>query len=253
VVDPSGASVPYVKISVTNLDTGVTHTARTDGTGLYTLSNLPAGRYTIKAESPGFRVAQRTGIVLREGVSARIDVGLTLEIGCCEYVAVSPNAPKPQGDLRERKKPFTYIVGDADDRGTFQGIARLVYGDERLWLQIFEVNRDVLLKPGTIPFGAAIFIPKTRHVPKLVFKVAPVYPLQARQAHISGDVLLDVTLKPDGVVDRVDLIDGNPLLADSAMTAVRQWRYRPLALGGQAVLKFVVLVSFGEDGKVRTF
>jgi TonB family protein len=253
VVDPTGAVVPDVKITVTNLDTAVTRIARTDTNGLYTVSNLPAGRYTIKAEMPGFRTAERPGIVLQAGATERIDVGLTLEIGCCEYVAVAAEAPKPQGNLRERKKPFTYIVGDADDRGTFQGIARLVYGDERLWPQIFEANRGVLLKPGTIPFGTAIFIPKARHVPKLLHKVAPVYPPQARQQHTSGDVLLDVALDPDGAVNRVELIDGNPLLADSAMAAVGQWRYRPLVLGGQPVLKLVVLVSFGKDGKVRTF
>jgi len=41
------------------------------------------------------------------------------------------------------------------------------------------------------------------------------------------------------------------LLAEAATTAVRQWRYQPLLVQGKPVLNFVVVVSFGKDGKVR--
>ena len=252
IIDASGAAVPATKITITNGDMGAIRTLKTDETGQYVANGLAAGHYTVKAEYAGFKVAIRTGIVLKKGACERIDVGLTLDVGCCEYVAVALDAPKAEINLYEKKKPFTYVVGQANDHGTFQGIAKLVYGDSKAWIQVFEANRDVAAKPGVIPYGMTIYIPpKKRLVPKLIFKVTPVYPPSARKEHIWGDVLLDVALKEDGTVEQTSVIDGNPLLAEAARSAVKQWRYRPLLVNGNPVVKFVVVVSFGTGGKVR--
>jgi outer membrane biosynthesis protein TonB len=62
---------------------------------------------------------------------------------------------------------------------------------------------------------------------------------------------LDVTLKEDGTGERTSVIDGNPLLVEAATSAVKQWRYQPLAVDGKPVVKFVVVVSFDKGGKVR--
>ena len=70
-------------------------------------------------------------------------------------------------------------------------------------------------------------------------------------AQIWGEVLLDVNLKDDGAVEQASVIDGNPLLAEAAVSAVKQWRYRPLRVNGHPVLKFIVLVSFDKGSKVR--
>jgi TonB family protein len=251
VIDPTGAEVPGTRITITNVDTGAIRTLTTDKTGQYVANGLAAGNYTVKAEQMGFKTALRTGIVLKAGACERIDVGLTLEVGCCEYVSVEL-APKVETNLYERKKPFTYVVGERKDHGTFQGIAKLVYGDSNAWIQIFEENRDVVKKPGVIPYGTSIFIPpRKRIVPKLIFKVPPVYPPSAAKEQVWGDVLLDVTLKEDGTVERTSVIDGSTLLVEAATSAVKQWRYRPLLVHGAPVLKFVVVVSFGKGGKVR--
>jgi TonB family protein len=225
----------------------------TDGTGLYVANDLAAGHYTVKAEMAGFKVALRTGIVLKAGARERIEFGLTLgDIGCCEYVVGALDASKAEINLSEKKKPFAYVVGQANDHGTFQGIAKLVYDDSEAWVQIFEANRDVAAKPGVIPYGTTILIPpKERLVPELIFKVVPVYPPSARKELIWGDVLLDVALKEDGAVVQTSVIDGNPLLAKAAISAVKKWRYRPLLVDGKPVLKFVVLISLDKGGKVR--
>jgi TonB family protein len=160
--------------------------------------------------------------------------------------------PAVKENLYERKKPFTYVVGDGNDHRTFQGIAALVYGDTKAWIQIFEANRSVVMKPGPIPYGTAIWIPpRKRVVPKLISKVMPTYPPAAKNAHVWGDVVLDVTLKEDGTVEETSVIDGDPLLVEATTTAVKQWRYQPLLDHGQPVVKFVVAVSFGKGGKVR--
>jgi TonB family protein len=133
-----------------------------------------------------------------------------------------------------------------------KGIAKLVYGDPKMWVQIFEANRDVIEKPGEIPFGKSIVIPpRKRQVPKLISKVTPLYPPAAEKEHLSGDVVMDVTLKEDGRVAQVNLINGDPLLAEAATSAVKQWRYQPLVVEGKPVLKFVVVVSFDKRGKVH--
>ena len=248
VTDPSGAVIAGAKVTVTNVDTGVSRALTTDKGGQYAASDLGAGHYTIKVEAPGFRTFVRTGIVLQAGGRERVNVSLTIEIGCCEYVAT---ALEP-ASYEKRTKPFMYVVGEADDHGTLQGIAKLVYGDSRLWIQIFEANRSLVWKSGTILPGMAILIPpKKRLVPKLIAKVTPAYPPAARKEHISGDVLLEITLNKDGSVAETRVIDGNPLLAEAATAAAKQWRYQPLIVHGEPVVNFVVLVSFAKDGTVR--
>jgi TonB family protein len=70
---------------------------------------------------------------------------------------------------------------------------------------------------------------------KLIKKVAPMYPPLARQAHIAGTVVLHVIVNKEGVVRKVDVLSGHPLLQQSAIDAVRQWRYRTTFLNGQPV------------------
>lgn len=264
VTDPSGAVVANATIIIANLDTGLTRTVKTNELGHYLAGGLTFGHYSVKAEFPGFRVVEKTGILLEPGANGRADVALEIRAdikldvvaspandgGCCEYAA-APLKVEVE-DWATKKKPFTYVVGNAEDHGTFKGVAELVYGDPGMWIQIFEANRDVVGKPIAIPAGTAILIPPRKHnVPKLISKVLPAYPPEAKQNHIWGDVVLDVTLNDDGTVNAVDVIDGQPLLAEAATAAVKQWRYHPLVVQGKPVLNFVVAISFGKRGNVH--
>lgn len=65
--------------------------------------------------------------------------------------------------------------------------------------------------------------------------VAPVYPDIARAAGISAIVILECTIDPSGRVTDVRVLSGHPLLNESAMNAVRQWRYTPTRLSGVPV------------------
>jgi hypothetical protein len=79
VKDASGASVPGAAVVVTNNSTGLTRQGVTDGTGRYTLSDLPAGIYSLKASVQGFKTFERTEVTVSINSVSRIDV--TLEIG----------------------------------------------------------------------------------------------------------------------------------------------------------------------------
>jgi len=69
----------------------------------------------------------------------------------------------------------------------------------------------------------------------LINKVNPTYPPLARQTRISGTVRLHAIISKDGSVQQLEVLSGHPLLVQSALDAVRQWRYRPTLLNGEAV------------------
>jgi len=70
---------------------------------------------------------------------------------------------------------------------------------------------------------------------QIVYKADPVYPDAARQAGLQGLVVLDAVIAPDGTVKRLRPLAGPGLLAQSALDAVKSWRYTPYRSGGQAV------------------
>jgi len=57
----------------------------------------------------------------------------------------------------------------------------------------------------------------------------------ARETNISGEVQLRVLVAKDGTVKSISLISGDPLLAQSAIEAVKQWRYQPTLVDGKPV------------------
>lgn len=68
----------------------------------------------------------------------------------------------------------------------------------------------------------------------LVTSVRPVYPPLAKAARQQGTVKLEATIGKDGTVQDLKVISGPPLLVPSALTAVKQWVYKPLLMNGQA-------------------
>jgi protein TonB len=70
---------------------------------------------------------------------------------------------------------------------------------------------------------------------KLVNKVQPVYPPLARQTRISGTVKLHAIIAKSGAVESLQVLSGHPLLVQSALDAVKQWRYQPTLLNGEPV------------------
>lgn len=69
----------------------------------------------------------------------------------------------------------------------------------------------------------------------IVKRVMPVYPPMAKNARISGKVHLMGIIAKDGTIQKLELLDGHPLLVRAALDAVRQWIYRPTLLNGEPV------------------
>jgi len=69
----------------------------------------------------------------------------------------------------------------------------------------------------------------------LIHDVAPQYPPEAGRARVEGTVVLMAVIGKDGSVQDVRVESGLPLLAQAAIDAVKQWRYRPYLLNGEPV------------------
>jgi TonB family protein len=70
---------------------------------------------------------------------------------------------------------------------------------------------------------------------RLVSAPPPGYPEVARKAGIEGVVRLQVRLKQDGRIEVEKLLDGDTVLADAAIAAVKQWRGKPVEMDGKPV------------------
>ncbi len=82
----------------------------------------------------------------------------------------------------------------------------------------------------------------------LIHRVQPSYPHLAQLTHVQGVVELRAVIGKDGRIEQLQLVRGHPLLAQAAIEAVRQWRYRPYMLNGVAVeVEAQITVNFRLD------
>ena len=95
--DPSGGVLVNVKVTVTNLSTGLTRTATSNESGSFLLPSLPIGHYSVKAEANGFKGFGVADVALAGGDHMRIDPHM--EVGqVSESVQVVAQTPALQAD-----------------------------------------------------------------------------------------------------------------------------------------------------------
>jgi len=105
--------------------------------------------------------------------------------------------------------------------------------------------------------GPALDMPATTSAPKLsapapanavivpsrlIQRINPTYPANAKQYRIEGAVTLSATIGADGHVREAKVISGPPMLRDSAVNAVKQWKYTPSTVNGHPVESSVNVV-----------
>ena len=69
----------------------------------------------------------------------------------------------------------------------------------------------------------------------LIHDVPPQYPPEAGRARVEGTVVLMAVIGADGTVKDVRIESGLPILAQAAIDAVKQWRYKPYVIDGEPV------------------
>ncbi len=81
----------------------------------------------------------------------------------------------------------------------------------------------------------------------LVTKVDPEYPAMAKQMRLSGKVQVDCFIDPNGAVEKVQILNGNPLFSASITNAMKKWKFKPVEANGKAAN---AVASFAFDFKL---
>jgi protein TonB len=80
---------------------------------------------------------------------------------------------------------------------------------------------------------------------QLMIRVEPIYPHMAVITGTQGLIKLHAIIAKDGTIQSLTVVNGSPMLAAAAIDAVRQWRYKPYLLNGNAVeVETFITVNF---------
>jgi len=91
VTNVEGTPVPDADVVATNVATDVHYSAKTDREGLYSISALPIGGYTVRVDAQGFRPSTTNAVQLESAQNARVD--LVVHVGFAQTVAVTRVTP----------------------------------------------------------------------------------------------------------------------------------------------------------------
>ena len=108
ILDPSGATVPGAKVTITNTDRNqVVRTITTDTSGTYSAPLIPVGQYSIKVEVKGFKTETRTAITLN--VNDDLKFNITLQVGSMTDM-VTVEASRRRCRTRQRRPAPTRLT-----------------------------------------------------------------------------------------------------------------------------------------------
>lgn len=157
--------------------------------------------------------------------------------------AVSPDAAplvEPSGVAPETERPAAEppLIGSVDGVGS-----GAVLGTD-------AIAGSAPPPPPPPPVQGPIHLHSGIRAPQKIVDVAPVYPAFAQQARKEGVVILETVIDAHGGVESVRVLRSVALLDQAAVDAVRQWRFTPALLNGQAVpVVMTVTVNFTLQGR----
>ncbi len=130
VTDASGGVVPNAKVTITEVNTGVSRTGQTNESGNYTFPDISPGTYTVDVEESGFKKERRANVVVEVNSSTRVD--MQLQTGSVnESVEVTATTPLLQTDRADTGARFDAVQTANLPLGTqrnFQSILNAVPG-----------------------------------------------------------------------------------------------------------------------------
>ncbi|HEY6386721.1 MAG TPA: energy transducer TonB, partial [Candidatus Acidoferrum sp.] len=101
-------------------------------------------------------------------------------------------------------------------------------GEKSDWLESWMDRLEIALLGGLREDSSDLF-------KRLIASPHPAYPELARRAGIQGVVRLQVKVKTDGSLEVQKILQGEPVLADAAIDAVKHWRANPASINGTRV------------------
>jgi TonB family protein len=118
------------------------------------------------------------------------------------------------GRVRVRKRKFDFLLRERIERR-----ATITLTGALFFISIFSFVFPAALRAQKI----------AKSDRKVLVSVKPDYSELLRHAQIGGVVRLKATVSADGKVLNVEVMGGNPILAESAVSAVKGWKYAPAA------------------------
>ena len=83
--------------------------------------------------------------------------------------------------------------------------------------------------------------------PRLISRVLPIYPQNAKQAGVGGDVVIKTTIDQKGSVVDMHVVSGPLMLREAALEALKRWKYEPSKLDGQPIaVQMLVTIKFSR-------
>jgi TonB family protein len=113
--------------------------------------------------------------------------------------------------------------------------SRRINRGRRFLLKLTQLVMIVLFS--ALPFLAQIQEQTTRER-KVITRVEPEYPDTLKRLYIGGVVRVEVEVEPNGTVKSTRLLGGSPILGQSTMKAIKQWKYAPAASAETLIVKF---------------
>ena len=142
VTDPSGATVGGAKVTARNLDTGLTISTVTTDAGLYSLANLPPGRYAVGVEGPNLKKYSREGVTVQTDATVALDV--QMQIGAVsDSVTVTADATQLE--------TATSDIGVTLQTSLIQNLPLEVLGTVRNPVQFIDLVPGFVGKTGNNP------------------------------------------------------------------------------------------------------
>jgi TonB family protein len=202
VTDPSGAVLPAVQIQATMKD-GAGETIRsvpTDGRGAYALESLTPGSWALTMSLPGFETATHR-VTVQTGDS--LEWSATLQLGALQ-------------------ETLTITTGaDSEPRRTEASVAAPPAA---------ATPAPAPPRPGLIRVGGSI------KPPRKIVNVNPVYPAELAAQGVSGVVILQGVIGPDGFMREITTLRSpNDALTLAATGALNGWQFTPTLLNGAPV------------------
>ncbi len=161
--------------------------------------------------------------------SAAAPAGQTIVVAAPQPRGVTPDAMNAQltapsrigGDLK-KPAPQEEAAPAGFAPGAMQSNASLPGG-------VFAQRSNVQVRPPVEAISAGVA------EGMLIRKSPPIYPTIAKDAGVSGTVVIDATITKTGTLRGLRVVSGPPMLASAALEAAKTWRYRPYLLDNQPV------------------
>ncbi len=134
------------------------------------------------------------------------------------------------------------LTGDSSTRGSTPNVTPPPSGSPDKFSDGMPTGGLIIVEDGKVVYrtsglreNSATATPPPNSRTALLYRVDPEYPPEALGRNVAGAVVLDVTVRGNGSVGDVAVKSGDPLLRESAVAAVKQWRFAAFSSGADGV------------------